>query len=300
MKTKILFRTLLIVFLFSVILPFSIEFSSSQEHNDLEGINVAVYNDSGTESLPESYIALRNMFEWMNASVDYISVDQIQQGDLKNYDLLCMPGGDPFDYYYSLESKGKNNIRNFIRFGGSYFGICGGSIFGTENFLNIFHGTLTSPVPEIGPGIQMKNMTINRNSEDLDLFELPENCTTLYWSSGYFEAADMSKIIPITFYPENGESGMITFKYGSGTVFLSSPHPEFEENTDRDGTTRFDSYDDPDSEWDLLLQVSLWLVNTSWDVRPLIWLGIIVGVVGIGVAITLTIYLLKRKRSKSV
>ncbi|MFW9938245.1 MAG: BPL-N domain-containing protein [Candidatus Thorarchaeota archaeon] len=295
MKTKILFRTFLIIFIFSVILPFSFEFLASQEYDDLQGIDVAIYNDSGTESLPESYTALRSMFEWMNASVDYISVDQIQDGDLKNYDFLCMPGGDPYDYYYSLENKGKNNIRNFIRFGGCYFGICGGSILGTENFLNIFKGRLTSPVPEIGPGIKMQNMTINRNSEGPDLSDQPENCTTLYWGSGYFIANDMSKIIPITFYPGSDESGMIAFKYGSGAVFLSSPHPEFEENDNRDGTTRFDSYNDPDSEWDLLLQVSIWLVNTSWDMRPLIWLSIIVGIVGIGVVITLTIYLLKRK-----
>ncbi|MFX0057412.1 MAG: BPL-N domain-containing protein [Candidatus Heimdallarchaeota archaeon] len=298
MKTKLLFRTLLIIFIVTVILPFSIEFSLSQERYDLEGIDVAIYNDSGTEGITESYIALKNMFLWMNASVDYISVDQIQQDELKNYDLLCIPGGNPFDYEYALDTIGKNNIRNFVKFGGSYFGICGGSIFGTENFLNFFHGTLIAPLPEIGLGIQMKNMTINRNSDGPDLSEQPENCTTLYWGSGYFEANHMSQIIPITFYPENSESGMIAFKYGSGTVFLCSPHPEFEENTARDGTTRFDNYDDPDSEWDLMLQVSIWLVNMSWDMRPLIWLGIIVGVVGIGLIITSSIYLLKRKRAR--
>ena len=166
--------------------------------------------------------------------------------------------------------------------------------------MNIFHGTLNSPVPEIGSGINMHNMTINRNSEGPDLSELPEYCTTLYWSSGYFEADDISKIIPITFYPENNESCMITFKYGSGSVFLSSPHPEIEENSDRDGTSDFDSYDDPDSEWDLLLQVSIWHVSTSWNAKPLIWLGIIIGIIGIGIVITLTIFLIKRKRSKSV
>ncbi|MHA1962930.1 MAG: hypothetical protein ACW99U_22300 [Candidatus Thorarchaeota archaeon] len=61
---------------------------------------------------------------------------------------------------------------------------------------------------------------------------------------------------------------MIAFQYGRGTVFLSSPHPEYEEGSDRDGTDAFDFFEDPDSEWGLLLKVSQWLIEASNETLP--------------------------------
>lgn len=45
-------------------------------------------------------------------------------------------------------------------------------------------------------------------------------------------------------------------------------HPEYEENSDRDGTRDLDTYDNPDSEWELMLQISLWQVESSTWVNP--------------------------------
>jgi len=67
----------------------------------------------------------------------------------------------------------------------------------------------------------------------------------------------------IASYEYNGEAGMVAFEYGNGTVFLSSPHPEYEEDDDRDDTTFVDYLDDPESEWGLLFRVSKWLVEAS-------------------------------------
>ena len=56
---------------------------------------------------------------------------------------------------------------------------------------------------------------------------------------------------------------MIAYEKWNGTVFLSTLHPEFEENDNRDNSTFLDSRDDPDSEWDLMLSVSRWLIEES-------------------------------------
>ena len=73
----------------------------------------------------------------------------------------------------------------------------------------------------------------------------------------------MTGIIPICTYTDTGFAGMIAFEYGNGTVFLSSPHPEYEEGSMRDGTDFWDSIPDPDSEWDLMLKVCQWLLEES-------------------------------------
>ena len=228
----------------------------------MEDVRVAVYNDRGV--LPSSATALLYMFQWMHAEANYVNSTEIQQGILDGYDILVFPGGSAFDYSLSLGSVGRNAICDFIAGGGSYFGICGGSIFGTKSYLGLFNGYVSGAVN--GSGSKILEMAINHNSTGPDLSTEPLTYDVLYWDSGYFYSMNetyMSTVIPIATYLQNDEPGMIACRYGNGTVFLSFPHPEYEENSARDGTDYFNYYNDPDSEWPLLMKVSLWLVEAS-------------------------------------
>jgi hypothetical protein len=65
-------------------------------------------------------------------------------------------------------------------------------------------------------------------------------------------------------YAANNESAMIAFEYEDGRVFLSGPHPEWEEDSDRDNVVGWDiAFDDFGSEWDMMIKVSLWLLENS-------------------------------------
>jgi len=228
----------------------------------MEGIRVAVYNDTGV--LQHSATALLNMFLWMNADADYVNSTEIQQGVLDGYDIVVFPGGPASDYYLSLGVTGRIAVCDFVEGGGSYFGICGGSVLGTNYYLRLFHGLTSNAVN--GSGVKMIQLTVNDNSTGPDLSSEPSTYNVLYWSSGYFYSGNetyMSTVIPIALYPQNNEPSMIVCRYGAGTVFLSYPHPEYEEGSKRDGTDQFDYYDDTDSEWGLLMKVSLWLVEAS-------------------------------------
>ena len=228
----------------------------------MEGVRVAVYNDYRV--LPSSASALLNMFRWMNAEANYINSTEIQQGVLDEYDIVVFPGGPAYDYSTSLGIAGRNAVSDFVAGGGSYFGICGGSIFGTNQYLGLFDGYTSGTVN--GSGTKIIPLMVNINSTGPDLSQEPLIYNVLYWDSGYFysnNATYMSTVIPITFYTQNNQPSMIVCKYGNGTVFLSFPHPEYEEESTIDGTDRFDYYYDPDSEWGILMKVSLWLVETS-------------------------------------
>jgi hypothetical protein len=104
----------------------------------------------------------------------------------------------------------------------------------------------------------------NRSSTGPDLVNSPDNYTTMYYASQYFIPNEGVNVQVVATF-ESGKAVMIAFEYGYGTVFLSSPHPEYEENDDRDGTSDYDYLDDPDSEWDFLLSVSQWLIEASSD-----------------------------------
>jgi glutamine amidotransferase-like uncharacterized protein len=227
---------------------------------DLEGVAVAIYGDYGADASRDGWLALGAMFEWMNASVTYVNASEIRNGTLDDYEILVMPGGPPVSYRVFLQEDGMEEIRSFVRNGGSYIGICGGSEFAITEHLGLHQGGIVWRV--VGPGTFLINMTLNVNSTGPDFSDMPDSFLTLNWDSGRFTNIT-DDIIPIATYPQNDEPGMIAFPYGSGSVFLSSPHPEFEEGGDRDGTTDFDELNDPDSEWPIMLRVARWLLESS-------------------------------------
>jgi glutamine amidotransferase-like uncharacterized protein len=230
------------------------------EHEDLTGVKVAVYNGAGV--MGSSRIALTRLFEWMNASVVNVTASQIRDHFLNDYDIFVIPGGSETTCSSELESEGKQEVKDFIAAGGSFFGICGGATFGAT-YLLLFNGFM-SPLDEPGLIIHMTTMNINQSSTGPDLSDLPANFTTMYYGSQYFTPRWGASVHIIATYEYNGRAGMVAFSYGNGTVFLSSPHPEYEENDDRDGTSSYDYLADPDSEWPLLFRVSKWLVDASY------------------------------------
>jgi glutamine amidotransferase-like uncharacterized protein len=194
-------------------------------HVDLHDVNVAIYNGAG--GLASSAIALQHLFLWMNATVRFVDGAAIRNGTLSTCDILAFPGGSMLSYRDNLESEGLDIVREFVRDGGSYFGICGGALFGTDVFLGLFNGTYSNPIN--GTVIYLTQMYVNRNSSGPDLSSEPDSYDVMYWGSSYFYGDGMSTAIPIANYSCNNKPGMIALKYGEGTAFLSSPHPEYEE-----------------------------------------------------------------------
>jgi glutamine amidotransferase-like uncharacterized protein len=232
------------------------------EHDDLTDVNVAIYNGLGV--MGSSHMALTRMFEWMNATVQSVTATEILDGGLDTYDIFVIPGGSETTAGSELESEGEQIIKDFVASGGSYFGICGGATFGVR-YLHLFNGFM-GPEGEPGAQIHMTTMHVNQSCTDPDLSDLPYNFTTMYYASQRFtpNPYQQTTIHTIATYEYDGSAGMVAFEYENGSVFLSSPHPEFEENSNRDDTTSYDYLDDPDSEWGLLLRVSKWLVEASY------------------------------------
>ena len=248
-----------VLLLLSLLFIQPVQSHTSAQTNDLTGVKVSIYNGSGP--MLSSRIALTRMFQWMNATVVNVTASQILNGFLDDCDIVVFPGGSESSYNAELESEGRQKIKDFVANGGSYFGICGGATFGVA-YLHLFDGFIT-PVGEPGSTIHATTMNLNQSSIGPNLTDFPSNFTTMYYASQYFVPKWGVSFHPIARYEYNDQPGMIAFKYGNGTAFLSSPHPEYEENDDRDGTTFGDDLIDPDSEWDFLLQVSKWLIDES-------------------------------------
>jgi len=297
--------------------PVSAETNGDPTPTDLSGITVGIYEgyfSSIDDRVNESRQALYNMFTWMNASVFIFNTTELLNGCLWACEILAVPEGLGPITEYVLGDDGLQVIREWVALGGSYIGVRGsaamamnGSYFegSTTTFdLALVNGT-SYEVEELDP-LQMINVSINRDSTGPDLSDMPVNQSVLFRTGRYFVPSERQEIICIANYTHNNQPAMIAAEYGEGNLFLSSPHFEYEENGDRDGTDYMSGYDDPDSEWPMLLTITRWLVDSSptvanissWPYEPTIPLPMDLILVsgGIGVVLILVAVVILKRR----
>lgn len=223
----------------------------------LNGVQAAVYFDHGVVS--SSRRAVENMFLWMGAEVTTIGSTEIADGFLDTCDILVLPGGCWCDDRCKILDEKMEIVREFVSGGGALFCIDGGAVYTTSFRLDLFHGDYRADAN--GTGDFLIELNVNTLSTGPDLSDEPESYMVRYADSGYFAADDMSNITTICTYADTDLPCMIAFEYGDGKVFLSSPHPEYEEGSARDDVDAYDFLDDPDSEWDLMLKICLWMLE---------------------------------------
>jgi glutamine amidotransferase-like uncharacterized protein len=253
--------------LFTMFRPTPVIVQANGNQQDLTGIKVAIYSGGTDNGHNQSRKALAKMFEWMNATVRFVVGKDIQDGALEDVDIFAVPAVSPYRLVPDLEANGLAAVEQFFKDGGSYFGICSGHYFEWNEFFHyndffLYNGELHAPLDEFGYGQMPVNISINLDAPNLDFSGQSENFTVTYWDSGYFSDFDANVTI-VANYTGTQLPAMIAYEKANGTVFLSSVHPEFEENSDRDNTPLFDEFNDPDSEWDLMSIVSRWLIEAS-------------------------------------
>src|SRR2546425_168342 len=59
-----------------------------------------------------------------NMTLTEINGAEIRNGDLKNYDVLFIPGGSAVKESSDIEAEGRDAIRQFVKSGGIYIGVC--------------------------------------------------------------------------------------------------------------------------------------------------------------------------------
>lgn len=243
-----------------------------------EVISIALYNGSG--ACRSCMMAMKNMFEWMNCNVTIIDEGIIIDGQLEGYDVLAVPGGE---VVYDVGQQGKANIQNFIRDGGGYLGICAGAywaadyelwkanpdfpppaymVLGNESNLDLFPGVARGPLEQINLFFTYAMPKINIVNHNHPITSgLPDQMQILYAGGCELLPYEGANVTILGTYDATGTPAIVAFEYGSGRVFITGPHPEFEEDSDRDGFPPDLGLSDPDSEWPLLLNAVDWLAH---------------------------------------
>jgi len=236
-----------------------------------ESVMVALYSGPGTAE--ECVKATENMFRWIGCKVTMLGADSINDKSLRGYDILCIPGGNMYQYAQDISSSGKEKIRNYIRAGGSYIGICGGAYFASEKViwqgsqlpmesLSLFSGTAEGVIDEIVPypDYGMCRVDIVDSLHPVTRSEPDSIWILYYWGPALTPDLGCDATI-LADYEKVNLPAMLAFEYGDGRVFLVGVHPEFEEDSDRDGVTLADELDDRGSEWEMMKRAVLWCLK---------------------------------------
>ena len=241
---------------------------------NLSGIRVALYNGSGAWQY--DIVAMSNLFEWMGCSVATVRGDDIKSGRLDNFDVLAWPGGYMPGYWEEVGLEGKSKIQDFVSSGGGYMGICGGAYYACDYWvwqgwkaegeldLDLFPGVAHGPINEIAGEYNMTRIDIvDRTHPITD--SLPECMQILYYDGPYLQPYEDANVTILGTYDMAGTPAIVAFQYGNGSVFLTGPHPEVEEDSDRDGFALdigyWKTFSDEGSDWPLLLEAMKWLTQ---------------------------------------
>lgn len=264
---------------------------SSQFYNNLFEIQVALFNGTGADA--QCVLAMTKLFEWMGCNVTTVQGGDIKSGYLDDFDVLAWPGGHYPGYWWEVGLLGRLEIQEFISDGGGYIGICGGAwwacdymvwmgdpnypppeykVEGDELNLDLFPGVARGPIEEITPfwtGTMTKINIVNHTHPITD--SLPNYMQILYFGGPHLLPYEDADVTILGRYAVTGTPAIIGCEYGEGRVFLSGPHPDIEEDSDRDGWPPYPEWSDEGSDWPLLLQAMKWLTHIMETVFDVTW-----------------------------
>ncbi|MDH4211045.1 MAG: BPL-N domain-containing protein [candidate division WOR-3 bacterium] len=256
---------------FLIILMFNIAYcSESSQPADNGIVTIGIYADSG--AAVACVTAASNMFQWMGHEVFLMDADFINNKDLEHIDIFYFPGGSPIPYTRNITYEGRKKIRKMIEKGCGYIGTCAGGIYAAEfqtwhgetysaGQLGIFPGTAAGPIPQIYELPEIGMCQVNLNKFHQITGAEPDSLWIMYYNGPYFTPSNASRVDTIGTYEITGKVALVACEYGKGRVFLTGPHPEWEEDDDRDSISYFDSHDDLGSDWTLMHSAVQWCLH---------------------------------------
>ncbi|OHD14683.1 MAG: hypothetical protein A2086_12705 [Spirochaetes bacterium GWD1_27_9] len=217
---------------------YNIDYTPSKKQNkqNPNAIKIGIYTIDGGD-LPSFSDVFTNQQNYTFINMD---TNDFSEKKLSQIDVLIVPGGNPYEYSEPIGEKGMNNIRNFIKNGGGFIGVCAGAFFGVDTeYLGVFAGdTFNVEHWKRGSG----DLLVELTEEGKKIFGNIKGPFRMRYVNGtMIEPIEREGLAPykilcnyVTGFAENGapdlmpkREAIITGIYGKGKVLIFAPHPEF-------------------------------------------------------------------------
>ncbi|MBB5035100.1 BPL-N domain-containing protein [Prosthecobacter vanneervenii] len=174
-------------------------------------------------------------------SVVRLSGEEIGTQNLGVYDVLVFPGGSGSSQAKGIGEAGAKNVREFVRNGGGYVGICAGAYLACSNFswgLGVLNAGTVSPKWRRGQAF----LDLETTSEATEVLGEAKGVFKVRYNNGPilkpWTRTDLPSYQTLSVFrsevakygaPEGvqvNSPAQVIAPFGKGRVFVSSPHPE--------------------------------------------------------------------------
>lgn len=205
-----------------------------------------VYHDASTDCCSQALATLLANDPRYKFKVVMVGPDQstsVREGlKMPGVILYAQPGGDG-DYRtaYRVERAWAVDIRNFVKRGGRYLGICMGAYLAASDAFNLFSG-------KVRQYIKTKGASTTSATDTVIPVIWRGKQRFMYFQDGAAFSSRSNTTVVATY--TNGLGAAVTATYGKGKVGLVGPHPEADQHwysnyglTDPDGLDADLGYD---------------------------------------------------------
>ena len=203
-------------------------------------------NGNATKDL-QTLLAAESTFAWKS-----VSAASIREGALNEFDVIIFPGGYAPRQAELLGDEGKEIVKDFVRAGGGYVGICGGAFLATAKYdcgmalINV--QPLTGNVDVHGNGLVSMaargtgTVKIELTGAGKRIFGDTLGIVDILYSGGPIfipaHLSGLSESVPLatfrnevwTYEPQRGTMvntpAIIAGRFGRGRAIIFSPHPD--------------------------------------------------------------------------
>lgn len=203
-------------------------------------VKVAIYQGPGApESSAQNVGKVIKLLPGATARI--ITAEEVGSLDLTAFDAVVFPGGSASQQAKAIGEAGKTNVKEYVKNGGGYVGICAGAYLACTNFdwsLGIMNASTVSSKWMRGSGyVDLEVAHDGRPilGEVNEVFKVRYNNGPIIKPSA---RADLPSYRALSFFrtevAKNGtpvgvmvdSPAQAISSYGKGRVFISSPHPE--------------------------------------------------------------------------
>lgn len=210
------------------------------KHLFLKMATIYVYNDAGVseECVKQTLYTLQTLLahRYLFRLIDAKAIKSRRW--LSNAALLIMPGGRDVPYEEKLKGEGNDIIRDYVKQGGSYLGICAGAYYAASSIVFDKGGPLQIIAKRdlclfkgeaIGPAIGPYYYNSDKGAHIIQVQTVfSYNFITYYNGGCYFTNIGNATVLAI--YKKLKSPAVIHINYHKGAVILSGVHFEFDEH----------------------------------------------------------------------
>lgn len=210
--------------------------SAASSNSTLITIKVLIYN--GVYSAPSCVSGIKTSLNSANSkkltpgyNFTYGTSTRINQQTLNSYDVLVMPGGSSgYDYIHSSYIDG-TAIKNFVKNGKGYLGICAGAYSAVYQVYDFYYGWgLASHVKADHP-YHEGELTVKFTTKGQQVLNTTGTVTMAHYNGPAMYTSSPAMIFATyadNIIDSNGMAAIVGDYYGNGRVVLSGSHPELD------------------------------------------------------------------------